>query len=107
MKAWSGELHRTPQADTVGAPQCLTSVLKLSISLTMDSAKLLDTISSLELLTESIPDQLREDEKLRKRLFDVVQKLVPEIETPAETSQRLLYAVSPSSVLSSLKSKLQ
>ncbi|KAI9697134.1 MAG: hypothetical protein M1820_007950 [Bogoriella megaspora] len=57
----------------------------------MASAKLLSTVESVEELAQSLPKQLREDDGLRKRLLDAVQKIVPEIETPPETSQRLLY----------------
>ncbi|KAF2194084.1 S-adenosyl-L-methionine-dependent methyltransferase [Zopfia rhizophila CBS 207.26] len=57
----------------------------------MTSTKLLDTISSLEELARSAPQELHDQDGLRKRLLDAVQKLVPEIETPAEMSQRLLY----------------
>ncbi|OCL08854.1 S-adenosyl-L-methionine-dependent methyltransferase [Glonium stellatum] len=57
----------------------------------MTSLKVLDIISSLEEWAQSVPQELRDDDSLRKRLFDVVQKLVSNVETPAETSQRLLY----------------
>jgi hypothetical protein len=60
----------------------------------MASVKLLDIICGLEQLAQSVPLELRADASLRKRLYDAVQMLVPEVETPVEMSQRLFYAVS-------------
>ncbi|KAF2872423.1 S-adenosyl-L-methionine-dependent methyltransferase [Massariosphaeria phaeospora] len=57
----------------------------------MAPEKILNTIETLEELANSVPAELREDDALRQRLLNAVQKLVPEVETPAEMSQRLLY----------------
>jgi hypothetical protein len=43
---------------------------------------------------DRIPGDLRENDELRKRLIYAIQELLPELETPAETSQRLLYNAS-------------
>lgn len=60
----------------------------------MASVKVLDVICGLEELARTVPFELRKDEVLRRRLYDAVQMLVPEVETPVEMSQRLFYAVS-------------
>ncbi|KAI1778631.1 S-adenosyl-L-methionine-dependent methyltransferase [Hypoxylon cercidicola] len=52
------------------------------------------TVSLLEELTtdpSAIPSELRSDDQLRKRLISAIQKLIPELETPAEACQRVLY----------------
>lgn len=61
----------------------------------MASVSVQDAISALERFADEVPQELRDDEQLRKRLFDAVQKLVPEVETPPEMCQRLLYSVCP------------
>ncbi|KAI5861161.1 S-adenosyl-L-methionine-dependent methyltransferase [Durotheca rogersii] len=56
--------------------------------------KLSSAVSLLEGLAahpSGIPAAIDADDQLRKRLLAVVQKLVPELETPAEASQRILY----------------
>ncbi|KAF2278705.1 S-adenosyl-L-methionine-dependent methyltransferase [Westerdykella ornata] len=52
---------------------------------------LLATITSLENLAYSTPYLLHDKDHLRKRLYNAVHKLLPEIETPTEMAQRLLY----------------
>jgi hypothetical protein len=64
------------------------------MSINMGSANVLDIICGLEELARSPPLELRRDPVLRRRLYDAVQKLVPEVETAVEMSQRLLYMVS-------------
>ncbi|KAI1400582.1 S-adenosyl-L-methionine-dependent methyltransferase [Hypoxylon fuscum] len=52
------------------------------------------TVLFLERLSanpSAIPADLRADDQLRKRFLSAIQKLVPELETAAESSQRLLY----------------
>jgi hypothetical protein len=53
-----------------------------------------DTVAALENLAACVPQELRQDAALRRRLFDAVLRLVPELESPVELSQRLLYTVS-------------
>ncbi|KAI1418395.1 S-adenosyl-L-methionine-dependent methyltransferase [Hypoxylon sp. FL1857] len=58
------------------------------------SVSLDSTVSSLEKLATNFADagtDLRADDQLRKRLLLVMQKLIPELETPAEACQRFLY----------------
>ncbi|KAL7623125.1 hypothetical protein AAE478_006806 [Parahypoxylon ruwenzoriense] len=52
------------------------------------------TVSALENLVaepSTIPTAVGADDQLRKRLLSTIQKLVPELETPSEACQRILY----------------
>ncbi|KAI1763790.1 hypothetical protein GGR53DRAFT_466925 [Hypoxylon sp. FL1150] len=52
------------------------------------------TVSLLESLAtdpSAIPSELHSDDQLRKRLLLAIERLVPELETPAETCQRVFY----------------
>ncbi|KAI0106537.1 S-adenosyl-L-methionine-dependent methyltransferase [Hypoxylon sp. NC0597] len=58
------------------------------------TASLDSTVSFLEKLAANLPaagTDLRADNELRKRLLSVTQKLIPELETPAEACLRFLY----------------
>ncbi|KAI0599114.1 S-adenosyl-L-methionine-dependent methyltransferase [Biscogniauxia sp. FL1348] len=61
------------------------------------ASQLSSIVASLEALlpTNSTghPEDICEDGELRKRLISVIRRLVPELETPADTSQRILYDV--------------
>ncbi|KAI6080763.1 S-adenosyl-L-methionine-dependent methyltransferase [Hypoxylon rubiginosum] len=57
-------------------------------------APLDSAVSLLERLVidpSAITSELRSDDQLRKRLLSAIQKLVPELETPVEACQRVLY----------------
>ena len=47
--------------------------------------------SQLETLASSVPQDLAENLPLRTRFLEAATKLIPELETPRDTSQRLLY----------------
>ncbi|KAI1140152.1 S-adenosyl-L-methionine-dependent methyltransferase [Hypoxylon sp. FL0543] len=58
------------------------------------TASLESTVSYLEKLAADLPSagaDLRLDDRLRRRLLSTMQKLIPELETPAEACQRFLY----------------
>lgn len=61
------------------------------------TASLESTVVFLEKLASdpsSITSDVLSEDHLRKRLLLVIQKLVPELETPEEACQRILYNVS-------------
>ncbi|OTA70017.1 S-adenosyl-L-methionine-dependent methyltransferase [Hypoxylon sp. EC38] len=58
------------------------------------TASLDSTVSFLEKLAANLPaagTDLRANDQLRKRLLSAIQKLIPELEIPAEACQRFLY----------------
>ncbi|KAI5917917.1 S-adenosyl-L-methionine-dependent methyltransferase [Camillea tinctor] len=56
-------------------------------------SSVIDFLETLLANSKGSPKDICESEELRKRLTSVIRRLVPELETPVDTSQRILYDV--------------
>ncbi|KAI1499014.1 S-adenosyl-L-methionine-dependent methyltransferase [Biscogniauxia marginata] len=56
-------------------------------------SSIVDYLEDLATNTSGLPEDIYANGELRKRLISAIRRLVPELETPADTSQRVLYDV--------------
>ena len=50
-------------------------------------------VAELETMAREPPAELLHNEALRKRLLDAAQSMIPQIESPHEATQRIIYTV--------------
>jgi hypothetical protein len=56
-------------------------------------SRYLDLAAELEALSKEVPQELKEDTGLCARILEAAQKLVPALEKPDDTAQRIIYTV--------------